>query len=117
MSYAQMALGETAVRPVSNQRIATLETTRVIFFAGDAIPPHEKYEMPEVKGFGGMYLPHVRTLPQGSNQASRGMVYRCKFTPLRTKFKPEWMNGWGLRSVSSIGEPDSWECLGTWQPS
>lgn len=90
MSFAQMALnGQVAVAPVSNKRIAGLETRRVIFFAGDAIPPHEKYEMPEVKGFGGIYLPHIRTLPQGANHGSRGMVYRCKFTPLTTKMKAE----------------------------
>ena len=93
MSYAQMPLeGEMAVAPVSNKRIADLETTSVIFFAGDSIPPHEKYEMPDVKGFGGMYLPHVRTLPQGNNHGSRGMVYRCKLTALTTKMKPEWKN-------------------------
>ncbi len=91
MSFAQMALGREVVdAPVSNDRIANLEATRVIFFAGDAIPPHEKYEMSDIKGFGGIYMPHVRTLPQGSDHGSRGMVYKCSFTPLRAKMKPEW---------------------------
>lgn len=104
MSYAQMALdGQSAVAPVSNKRIASLETKRVIFFAGDAVPPHEKYEMPEVKGFGGMYLPHLRTMPQGANQASRGMLYRCKLTPLTTKMKPEW------KSMLSPDARETWD--------
>lgn len=93
MSYAQMELSrDVSYEPVSNEMTANLKTTRVIFFAGDAIPPHEKHEMPDIKGFGGIYLPHVRTLPQGSNHGSRGMVYQCKLTPLKTTRRSEWKN-------------------------
>ncbi len=93
MSYAQMALDrDIAYKPVSNDKIEDLRTTRVIFFAGNAIPDHEKYEMEDVKGFGGIYMPHLRTLPVGVNNGSRGMVYQCKFTPLKTARKSEWKN-------------------------
>ncbi len=91
--YAQMALDRNSTdTPISNTRTEDLSKTRVIFFAGDAIPPHEKYEMPEVKGFGGIYMPEIRTLPKGANNASKGMVYRCTFTPLRTTMKHEAKN-------------------------
>jgi len=93
MSYAQVALDrDTVYEPVSNETIAEKRTTRVIFFAGDAIPPHEKFEMEDIKGFGGIYLPHIRTLPQGDSHGSKGMVYQCKFTPLKTARKSEWKN-------------------------
>ncbi len=91
MSYAQVLVDrEVSETPVSSARIANLETRRVIIFMGDAIPPHEKFEMPEIKGFGGIYMPHIRTLPRGEQNGLRGMVYKCTFTPLDVVMKPEW---------------------------
>lgn len=59
---------------------------RVLFFAGDDILPNEKHFNPEWKGFGGIFLPHVRTLKQTVN---KGMLYRCKFTQLTMKYIDE----------------------------
>ena len=91
MTYAQTQLDvEVVDASIINRRTEDLNVTRVVFFAGDAIPPHEKYEMPEVKGAGGIYMPHIRTLPKGNSAASRGMIYKCKFTPLKTRMISEW---------------------------
>ena len=81
MSYAQTALAtDVTVRPLNDVATNNLDATRVIFLAGDAIPPHEKYEMPTLKGAGGIFMPELRCLPKNSN----GMIYQCKFTPLKT---------------------------------
>ncbi len=85
MSYAQMATAEVIDEPVSNTRDENLAATRVIWYPGDDIPPHEKHEMSNVKGFGGRYMPQLRTLPKNS----KGMIYRCKFTALTTRMRPE----------------------------
>lgn len=74
---------ETAV---SNDRIAQMSQPRVLFFAGDDILPNEKQFNPEWKGFGGIFMPHIRTLKQTVN---KGMLYRCKFTQLTTKYIDE----------------------------
>jgi len=72
---------ESVEVPILSNRTENLEATRWIFFAGDAIPSNEKYEMFDVKGFGGMFLPQIKTLPI----ENKGMVYRCKLTPLKTR--------------------------------
>jgi len=74
---------ETAV---SNDRIAQMSQPRVLFFAGDDILPNEKHFNPEWKGFGGIFMPHIRTLKQTVN---KGMLYRCKFTQLTVKYIDE----------------------------
>lgn len=74
---------ETAV---SNDRIAQMSQPRVLFFAGDDIQPNEKHFNPEWKGFGGIFMPHIRTLKQTVN---KGMIYRCKFTQLTVKYIDE----------------------------
>ncbi len=71
---------------VSNDRIAQMSQPRVLFFAGDDILPNEKQFNPEWKGFGGIFMPHIRTLKQTVN---KGMLYRCKFTQLTMKYIDE----------------------------
>ncbi len=94
MSYAQtVASRDESVRLLPNTRVKNQDTTRVIFLAGDFIPAHEKFEMPDIKGFGGAYMSELQTLPippPGSPNGMRHMLYRCTFTPLRTKFKADW---------------------------
>lgn len=91
-AYAQIPDNlEITEDAVPNQQIANLETTRVIFFAMDAIPDREKNEMPTIKGAGGMYLPQIKTMPKlGAGNGSRGMLYKCRLTPLKTKRIHEW---------------------------
>lgn len=62
--------------PVLNKEQATLETTRVLFFAHDTITDKEKRELP-FKEFGGVYLPHIAGL-----RDSKHMLYRCRLTQL-----------------------------------
>lgn len=72
---------------------ADLETSRVIFFAGDALTDREKYQMPAIKGAGGMYRPELKTLPYlGEGNGSRGMIYKCRLTTLSKRMIPEWDN-------------------------
>ena len=71
---------ESTSSSLENTRIKDLSATRVIFFAGDDVTPTVKYEMMSVKGFGGIDMPHIKTLPK----ANKGMLYRCQLTPLRT---------------------------------
>lgn len=65
---------------LSNKQIEDLRMTRVIFFAGNDVNFTSKNEMPSVKGFGGVYMPHLKTLPK----QNKGMVYRCQLTALTT---------------------------------
>lgn len=82
---------ESSADPVASADIARKETKRVIFMAGDAIPDAEKFEMPDVKGFGGIYMPHIRTLPKVKGKSgARGMIPQCKFTSLQPQMTPEW---------------------------
>lgn len=62
--------------PVNNKEQATLETTRVLFFAHDTITDREKRELP-FKKFGGIYLPHIATL-----RDTKHMLYSCRLTQL-----------------------------------
>lgn len=62
---------ETPVTNVNNK-----ETPQVLFFAGDAISDREKREL-KFKEFGGVHLPHLRTLRE-----QKGMLYRCQLTRL-----------------------------------
>lgn len=71
---------ESVASSLSNKQIEELGTTRVVFFAGNDVTFTEKNEMASVKGFGGVYMPHLKTLPK----ANKGMIYRCQFTPLKT---------------------------------
>ncbi len=71
---------ESASSSLQNTRIEELSKTRVIFFASDDVAATVKYEMLSVKGFGGIDMPHIKTLPK----ANKGMLYRCQLTPLRT---------------------------------
>lgn len=87
---------ETAL---SNDRIVQMSQPRVLFFAGDDITPGEKYTSPEWKGFGGIFLGHVRTLKQTVN---KGMLYRCKFTQLTTKYIDE------PRDMLAPGDRGNW---------
>lgn len=70
---------ESSDTSLSSPTIQDLSAVRVAFFAGDDISSREKYEMPSVRGFGGLYLPHIKTLPK----ENKGMLYRCQLTPLR----------------------------------
>lgn len=65
---------------LSNEAKENLRTPRVVFFCGDEISSKDKYEMPTVKGFGGMYFPQIKTLVL--DPASKGMLFRCKFQRL-----------------------------------
>ncbi len=85
---------------LSNSIIADLETTRVVFFAGDAIDSADKYSQPSLKGFGGIFLPHCKTLHQNG---AKGMLYRCKLTAMNTKEIGEWS------VMLAPGVRDSWE--------
>lgn len=79
---------EVVDAPVSNLNIAELEKTRVLFFAGDAVNDNEKRDLP-FKEFGGIYLPHIKTLPK----QSKGMLYRCQLTRLsKYTMIPDWKN-------------------------
>lgn len=90
MSSAMPVQRDISIQSVTNLDALELETKRVIFFAGDAIPSREKFEMPNVKGEG-IYLPHIRTLQKnGEHQGSKGMVHRCQFTAMQVDMKPEW---------------------------
>lgn len=75
------AAPESTVALLDNKQIMEMDTTRVIFFAGNAVVPSDQYEQPVLKGFGGIFLPQLQTLQHDGNP---GMLYRCKFTPLRT---------------------------------
>jgi len=74
---------EISTTAISNLEEQSKEVKRVVFFAGDAITPTEKYEMPEVKAGGGIYLPHMRTVHPTSSPATQGMIRRCKFTSMQ----------------------------------
>ena len=76
---------ESTISSKQNTRIEDLNAVRVIFFAGDDEPPTVKHEMPSVKAFGGIFMPHIKTLPK----ANKGMLYRCQLTPLRTAYIQE----------------------------
>lgn len=76
-AFAQLPIGATVIdAPVNNKEQATLETTRVLFFAHDTITDKEKREMP-FKEFGGIHLPHITTL-----RDTKHMLYRCMLTQL-----------------------------------
>lgn len=76
-AFAQLPIGATVIdAPVNNKEQATLETTRVLFFAHDTITDREKRELP-FKEFGGIYLPHIATL-----RDTKHMLYRCMLTQL-----------------------------------
>ena len=76
-------LGTTRIR---NARTEQMSEPRVLFFAGDDVLSNEKHFNPEWKGFGGMYMPHIRTLKKSVN---KGMLYRCKFTRIETVMQDE----------------------------
>jgi hypothetical protein len=90
---------ESADSSLSNATIVELSTTRVVFFAGDDVSSSEKYEMPSVRGFGGIPMPHIKTLPK----ENKGMLYRCQLTPLRPAKITQPL------SMLSPGARDSWE--------
>ncbi len=90
---------ESVDSALSNQTIKDLETTRVVFFAGDDVGHIEKYEMPNVKGFGGLFLPHIKTLPK----ENKGMLYRCQFTPLRPAMITQPL------SMLAPGDRENWQ--------
>lgn len=81
---------EITTAPVASLEEKNLETKRVVFFAGDAIPSGEKYEMPDIKGMGGIYLPHIQTIQSGDSPASQGMIPKCKFQSMQVAMSPEW---------------------------
>lgn len=89
---------ESVDASISNQTIQDLKTVRVAFFAGDDVGSIEKYEMPSVKGFGGLFLPHIKTLPK----ENKGMLYRCQLTPLKTAMIPQ------PYLMLAPGERDNW---------
>lgn len=74
---------EISTTAIANLEEQGKEVKRVVFFAGDAIPPSEKYEMPDVKAGGGIYLPHMRTVQATTSPATQGLVRRCKFTSMQ----------------------------------
>lgn len=90
--FAQIPIEKDfTVDVTASAEIASLEQKRVIFFCGDAITPREKFEFPEIKGAGGVYMPHIHTLPKTRGvPAAHGMIYKCKFTALQSAFEPEW---------------------------
>lgn len=76
-AFASLPQATTVIdSPVNNKEQATLETTRVLFFAHDTITDQEKRELP-FKEFGGIYLPHIQTL-----RDTKHMLYRCRLTQL-----------------------------------
>ncbi len=76
-AFAQLPIATTVIdAPVNNKEQATLETTRVLFFAHDTISDKEKRELP-FKEFGGIFLPHIATL-----RDTKHMLYRCRLTQL-----------------------------------
>lgn len=85
-AYAPIpAVAEVTDAPVSNANIAELEMSRVLFFAHDTITDREKREL-SFKAFGGIFLPHIKTL-----RDTKGMLYRCQLTRLpKFKMVPDW---------------------------
>ncbi len=76
-AFAQLPMSARVIdSPVNNKEQATLETTRVLFFAHDTITDREKREL-SFKEFGGIYLPHIQTL-----RDTKHMLYRCCLTQL-----------------------------------
>lgn len=76
-AFAELPIGRRTIdAPTVNKEQATLQTTRVLFFAHDTITDREKRELP-FKEFGGIHLPHIATL-----RDSRYMLYRCCLTQL-----------------------------------
>lgn len=71
---------ESGTSSLANSQLAELQTTRVIVFMGDDITATVKYEMLSVRGWGGLDMQHIKTLPK----ANKGILYRCQLTPLRT---------------------------------
>ena len=103
-AYAQLPIGATVIdSPVNNKEQATLETTRVLFFAHDTITDQEKRELP-FKEFGGIYLPHIATL-----RDNKHMLYRCRLTQL-PPFK--MIGDWKM-----MLPPESLQDGGRWQKS
>jgi hypothetical protein len=101
---------------ISNARTNDLKQNRVIFFAGDVISPREKYLAPATAGFGGISRGDLKTIQHNGNL---GMVYRCKFTIMRTKMidepkdmlDPKDIKNWETSYILSNGKlgPNGWE--------
>lgn len=76
-AFAQLPIQRRTIdAPVSNKEQATLETTRVLFFAHDTVTDQEKREL-SFKEWGGIHLPHIAGL-----RDSNYMLYRCRLTQL-----------------------------------
>ncbi len=100
---------ESTDSSISNQTIADLKVVRVAFFAGDDISSIEKYEMPNVKGFGGLFLPHIKTLPK----ENKGMMlapgeretWSKSFTQSNAKKNPD--GSWSDLVISGFTESNA----------
>lgn len=74
---------------IINTTLEEKRIPRVLFFAGDDILATEKHFNPDWKGWGGIFLPHVWGLKMG---ATKGMLYRCRFTRLKSVMQSEPRN-------------------------
>lgn len=98
---------------IKDERIERAREPRVLFFAGDDRLSNEKNFNPEFKGWGGTYLPHIKTLKQSPN---KGMLYRCRFTRITTVMQAEpagmlspndrenWMTQYSRNETNALGE-------------
>jgi hypothetical protein len=101
---------------ISNAERVAMQTSRVLFYAGDVISAIDKYDAPSTMGFGGIYRSDLRTIQHNGNL---GMIYRCKFTSMKTKMIDEnkamllpadvknWEKSYTL-SNAKLG-PNGWE--------
>lgn len=92
--------GESVESEISNARTQDLKKTRVLFFAMDVITPDIKYKAPASKGFGGIDRSDLKTIQHNGNL---GMIYKCKFTPMRTKMIDD------NREMIKPADVSSWE--------